>query len=58
MFSMLKTYDRYVERLYSYNWFGTGNGGCDGFDAGLVEANGKTRPAYKTFKSGLRNTTK
>jgi hypothetical protein len=55
MFDMIKTYDRDVERLYSYNWFGTGNGGCDGFDAGLVEANGQVRPAFATFKKGLKN---
>ena len=55
MFSMIKKYDKDVERLYSYNWFGTGNGGCDGFDAGLVEQNGTTRSAYSTFRSGLKN---
>ena len=53
MFDMLKTYDRDVERLYSYNWFGAG---CEMFDAGLVEADGTPRPAYTTFKNGLRNT--
>jgi hypothetical protein len=58
MFDMIKTYDKDVERLYSYNWFGTGNGGCDGFDAGLVESTGKVRPAYSTFKKGLKNATK
>jgi putative glycosyl hydrolase len=56
MFDMLKTYDKDVERLYSYNWFGTDNGGCDGFDAGLVEAKGTVRPAYAVFKKGLKNT--
>jgi hypothetical protein len=56
MFSLIKTYDKDVERLYSYNWFGTANGGCDGFDAGLVEQGGAVRPAYATFKSGLKNT--
>jgi hypothetical protein len=55
MFDMIKTYDKDVERLYSYNWFGTGNGGCDGFDAGLVEAKGSVRPAYTAFKKGLKN---
>ena len=55
MFDMIKRYDKDVERLYSYNWFGTDNGGCDGFDAGLVEANGSARPALATFRSGLRN---
>ena len=55
MFDMIKRYDKDVERLYSYNWFGTDNGGCDGFDAGLVEADGAARPALATFRSGLRN---
>lgn len=52
MFQMSKTYDRDVERLYSYNWFGNG---CNGFDAGLVDADGSPRPAYAVFKSGLRS---
>jgi hypothetical protein len=54
MFDMIKTYDKDVERLYSYNWFGTGSGGCNGFDAGLVEANGTPRAAYKVFKTKSR----
>lgn len=58
MFDMIKTYDKDVERLYSYNWFGTKNGGCDGFDAGLVEADGTVRPAYAAFKKGLKNATR
>jgi hypothetical protein len=52
MFTMIKKYDKNIERLYSYNWFGND---CDGFDAGLVEANGRTRPAYTAFKNGLKN---
>jgi hypothetical protein len=55
MFDMLKTYDKDVERLYSYNWFGAN---CVSFDAGLVEENGALRPAYATFKKGLKNTTR
>lgn len=55
MFSLAKRYDRDIERLYSYNWFGAG---CDGFDAGLVDADGTVRPAYATFKSGLENTSR
>jgi hypothetical protein len=55
MFDMLKTYDKDVERLYSYNWFGAG---CVNFDAGLVDENGKPRPAYAVFKKGLKNTTR
>jgi len=52
MFDLLKTYDKDVERLYSYNWYGAD---CNGFDAGLVERNGTPRPAYAAFKRGLRN---
>ena len=55
MFDMIKRYDRNVERLYSYNWFGND---CQGFDAGLVKDNGTPRPAYAVFRSGLRNTSR
>jgi hypothetical protein len=52
MFTLAKKFDRYVERLYSYNWFGAN---CKGFDAGLVTADGKVRRAYTTFKSRARS---
>jgi hypothetical protein len=52
MFDMIKTYDKDVTRLYSYNWYGDN---CVSFDAGLVEANGALRPAYSVFKSKLKN---
>jgi hypothetical protein len=55
MFDMLKTYDKDVERLYAYNWYGAN---CVMFDAGLVEENGTVRPAYTAFKKGLKNTTR
>ncbi|MEA2156641.1 MAG: hypothetical protein QOE11_2781 [Solirubrobacteraceae bacterium] len=55
MFTMIKKYDKNIERLYSYNWFGAG---CSGFDAGLVEANGATRPALAAFRTGLKNAKK
>ncbi|MGI8728388.1 MAG: hypothetical protein ACR2LK_00020 [Solirubrobacteraceae bacterium] len=51
MFRLLRRYDRDIERLYSYNWY---SADCDGFDAGLVEANGEPRPAYRVFKRELR----
>lgn len=57
MFTLAKRYDRDVERLYSYNWFGT-NPTCNSFDAGLVDADGARRPAYAAFKSGLKNATR
>ncbi len=52
MFRMIRTYDRQVERLYSYNWFGND---CRGFDAGLVRDNGTPRAAFAVFRSNLRN---
>ena len=52
MFDLTRRNRRNVTRLYSYNWTGAD---CDGFDAGLVEANGLPRPAYATFRSQLRN---
>ncbi len=55
MFSLAKQFDRYVERLYSYNWFGAG---CRGFDAGLVAADGTRRPAYDVFRARLRTFTR
>jgi hypothetical protein len=58
MFDLVKKYDKDVERLYTYNWFGAGDDGCEGFDAGLVEADGKERPAYVAFKSKLKSYSK
>jgi len=53
MFKLAKRFDRYVQRLYSYNWTGAD---CNvRFDAGLVYANGQPRPVYHTFKSKLAN---
>jgi hypothetical protein len=54
MFDLIKKYDKNIERLYSYNYFG--NGCTPAFDGGLVEADGTPRAAYNTFKSQLRNT--
>jgi hypothetical protein len=50
MFDLLKTYDKDVDRLYSYNWYGAD---CTGFDAGLVEADGTLRRGYNVFKSRM-----
>ncbi len=55
MFGMIKTYDKDVERLYTYNWFGTTPSRCNSFDAGLVDADGTPRPAYAVFKKGLKS---
>jgi hypothetical protein len=51
MFDLSKKYDKNVERLYVYNWFGAD---CVGFDAGLVNRNGTSRPALAAFKNGLK----
>jgi hypothetical protein len=56
MFDLIKKYDKNIERLYSYNWFGFG---CStGFDAGLVDEKGAPRPALSAFRTGLKNTTR
>lgn len=52
MFNMAKRYRKDVNRLYSYNWYGTN---CVSFDAGLVEADGTPRAAYRTFRNQMRN---
>jgi hypothetical protein len=47
-----------VDRVYSYNWFGVDQPNCGercGFDAGLVRADGSTRPAYDTFRARVRS---
>lgn len=55
MFRLAKKYDRYVERLYNYNFFGAD---CRGFDAGLITAGGARRPAYDVFRARLRSFTR
>jgi hypothetical protein len=52
MFRLAHRYDRYLERLYAYNFFGAD---CRGFDAGLVASNGAPRRAYWVFKQRLRS---
>jgi hypothetical protein len=47
-----------VQRIYLYNWFGTtsatGSTDCNpAFDAGLVNADGSTRPGYTTLLTEL-----
>ncbi|MBX5440577.1 MAG: hypothetical protein IRZ32_03515 [Solirubrobacteraceae bacterium] len=51
MFKFAKKYDRYIDRLYAYAYWGDD---CQGFDAGLVNADGSIRPGYNAFKKGLR----
>jgi hypothetical protein len=62
MFTLADRYDNRrsgakakLTRLFVYSWFGTPRTAkqkkLNTFDAGLVYANGKPRPAYKTFKA-------
>jgi hypothetical protein len=53
MFALTKKFDKDIDRLYSYNWFGTTD--CETFDAGLVDNDGTPRPAYAVFKSNVKN---
>jgi hypothetical protein len=55
MFKLAKKFRHNVTRLYAFSW--TGNN-CQGFDAGLVRADGSTRPGYRTFKSKARSFTR
>jgi hypothetical protein len=55
MFKLAKKFRHSVKRLYAFSW--TGNN-CQGFDAGLVRADGSTRPGYRTFKSKARRFTR
>jgi hypothetical protein len=51
MFTLAKQYDRYVDRLYAYAYWG--NNCTERFDAGLVNENGTVRKGYTTFKNAL-----
>jgi hypothetical protein len=51
MFRLARRYDRYLERLYAYNYFGAA---CNGFDAGLTNADGSLRPGYTVFRSKIQ----
>ena len=55
MFSLAKRYRARVKRLYIYNWWGQKR--SQRFDAGLVTATGKARPAYNTTRRYLRSST-
>ena len=53
LFTLVKKFQKDVVRLYNYNFTGAN---CDGFDAGLTNADGTIRPAYSEFKKQLKNT--
>ena len=48
MFRLARKFRHTVKRLYAFSWTGSS---CVGFDAGLVRADGSTRPGYRTFKA-------
>ncbi len=53
MFTLAKRYQRYIQRLYTYNW--TPSAVCEEseFDGGLVNVDGTLRTAYAIFKRNL-----
>jgi hypothetical protein len=55
MFSLAKRYRSRIKRLYIYNW--QQPPGDNRFDAGLIRASGKARPAYNTVRKTLRTST-
>ncbi len=55
MFHLAHAFDRSIERMYAYNFYGAD---CRGFDAGLVSSNGHPRRAYWVFKRKLGSFTR
>ncbi len=55
MFTLAKRYDRYFDRLYTYNWTPSDDCQSSVFDGGLVNPDGSTRPAYAVFKKNLKS---
>jgi hypothetical protein len=55
MFKLARKFRHNITRLYAFSWTGSN---CQGFDAGLVRADGSTRPGYRTFKSKARSFTR
>lgn len=52
MLGLAKRYRRRITRLYVYHWRQAS--GRNRFDAGVIRANGKPRPAYWTLRRALR----
>lgn len=51
MFQLARRYSR-VKRIYVYRWFGEPRSAR--FDAGLVNADGTSRPSFKQFKKSIK----
>jgi len=54
MFRLAKTYRRYIDRVYVYQWTGTDCIDAVRFDSGLVRLDGSRRPSWYTVKSRMR----
>jgi hypothetical protein len=55
MFTLAKRYQKYIQRLYTYNWTPSAVCADSEFDGGLVNVDGSVRPAYNVFKSSLKS---
>ena len=55
MFTLAKRYQRFIQRLYSYNWTPSPDCQTSVFDGGLINPDGSKRPAYTVFKNSLRS---
>lgn len=62
MFQQMRTYHRYLDRLYFYNWFGqdcrrgTRNGKpFNAFDSGIARSDGTPRDGYYEFQRKARD---
>ena len=55
MFTLTKKFKKFIKRLYTFNWTPTQNCQTAQFDAGLINPDGTTRPAYDVIKGQLKN---
>ncbi len=53
MFTLAKRYQRYIQRLYTYNWSPSPVCAESEFDGGLINADGSLRPAFSVFRKNL-----
>jgi hypothetical protein len=55
MFTLAKRYQRYIQRLYTYNWSPSEDCESSVFDGGLINPDGSTRPAFAVFQKNLKS---
>jgi hypothetical protein len=53
VFKLQRLSPRRVTRIYYYNWFAPGEKKPQ-WDSGLIDAKGKSRPLFNTFKAQVR----